>query len=215
MSSGFSILVDTSKCTACRGCQVACKQWNGLPGTNTKNNGSYENPQDLSFETFKILRYSEGVNGDGKPHWYFFSEQCRHCLSPGCMAAAEKDEIIQDEKTGAVLFTPATKNLDFKASLEGCPYNIPRQNPKTKQMFKCTLCFDRISNGMIPACVKSCPTGAMQFGERDKILDACKKRVDELKASFPKAKALNPDDVRVIYIVTDDPKKYWKYAAGK
>lgn len=215
MSKGFSILVDTSKCTACRGCQVACKQWNGLEGTSTKNVGSYENPQDLSFETYKILRYTEGTNGDGKPYWYFFSEQCRHCLSPGCMAAAEKDEIVQDDKTGAVLFTPATKNLDFKASLEGCPYNIPRQNPKTKQMFKCTLCFDRITNGMIPACVKSCPTGAMQFGDRNKILDVCKKRVEELKVRFPKAMALNADDVRVIYIVTDDPKKYWKYAAGK
>ncbi|MGC8907901.1 MAG: 4Fe-4S dicluster domain-containing protein [Desulfomonilaceae bacterium] len=215
MAEGYSILVDTSKCTACRGCQIACKQWNGLSGTTTKNVGSYENPQDLSYETFKIVRFAEGKNGDGKAYWNFFSEQCRHCLSPGCMAAAENDEIVQDEKTGAVLYTPATKKLDFKATLEGCPYNIPRQDPKTKQLFKCTMCFDRITNGMIPACVKSCPTGAMQFGERDKILDVTKKRVEELKKKFPKAQAINPDDVRVIYIVTDDPKKYWKYAAGK
>ncbi len=215
MSEGYSILVDTSKCTACRGCQIACKQWKGLSGTTTKNIGSYENPQDLSHETFKIVRYAEGKNGDGKPYWYFFSEQCRHCLSPGCMAAAENDEIIQDEKTGAVLYTPATKKLDFKATLEGCPYNIPRQDPKTKEMFKCNMCFERITNGMIPACVKSCPTGAMQFGERDKVLELTKKRVEELKKKFPKAQAINPDDLRVIYIVTDDPKKYWKYASGK
>ncbi len=215
MAEGYSILVDTSKCTACRGCQIACKQWNGLSGTATKNVGSYENPQDLSYETFKIVRFAEGKNGDGKAYWNFFSEQCRHCLSPGCMAASEHDEIVQDEKTGAILFTAATKKLDFKATLEGCPYNIPRQDPKTKQMFKCTMCFDRITNGMIPACVKACPTGAMQFAERDKILDTTKKRVEELKKKFPKAQAINPDDVRVIYIVTDDPKKYWKYAAGK
>ncbi len=44
MAEGYSILVDTSKCTACRGCQIACKQWNQLPGTQTKNVGSYENP---------------------------------------------------------------------------------------------------------------------------------------------------------------------------
>lgn len=213
--SGFSILVDTSKCTACRGCQIACKQWNGLPGTTTKNVGSYENPQDLSFETYKVVRFSEGKNGDGKPYWYFFTEQCRHCMSPGCMAEVEKDEIVQDEKTGAVIFTPKTKDLNFKATLEGCPYNIPRQNPKDKVLAKCTMCFDRITNNMIPACVKSCPTGAMTFGERDKILADCKKRVEELKKAFPKAQAINPDDVRVIYIVTDDPKKYFKFAAGK
>ncbi len=215
MASGYSILVDTSKCTACRGCQIACKQWNQLPGVETKNVGSYENPQDLSVATYKIVRYTEGRNGNGKTYWNFFSEQCRHCLSPGCMAVAEKEEIIQDEKTGAVIFTAKTKDLDFKATLEGCPYNIPRQDPKTKVMAKCTMCFDRISNGMIPACVKSCPTGAMTFGERERLLQACKKRVEELKTSFPKAQAINPEDVRVIYIVTDDPRNYWKFAAGK
>jgi formate dehydrogenase iron-sulfur subunit len=215
MASGYSILVDTSKCTACRGCQIACKQWNQLPGVETKNVGSYENPQDLSFETYKVVRFSEGINPNGKQYWNFFSEQCRHCLSPGCMAAAEKEEIIVDERTGAVLFTAKTKDLDFKASLEGCPYNIPRQNPKTKAMGKCTMCFDRITNNQIPACVKSCPTGAMTFGERANILEACKKRVAELNKAFPKARAINPDDVRVIYIVTDEPQKYWKFAAGK
>jgi formate dehydrogenase iron-sulfur subunit len=194
---------------------VACKQWNQLPGTPTKNVGSHENPQDLSADTFKVVRFSEGDSGKGIPFWYFFTEQCRHCMSPGCMAGADKDEIIQDEKTGAVLFTPKTKDLDFKATLEGCPYNIPRQNPKTKQLFKCTMCFDRITNDMKPACVKSCPTGAMVFGERDKILAEAQKRVDELKKGFPKAEAVNAADVRVIYLVTDDPKKYWKFAAGK
>ena len=77
------------------------------------------------------------------------------------------------------------------------------------------MCFDRITNGMIPACVKSCPTGTMTFGERDKILEITKKRVAELKKTFLKTAALNADDVRVMYIVTDDPKKYYRYAAGK
>ncbi len=215
MSEGYSILVDTSKCTACRGCQIACKQWNGLPATETKNLGTYENPVDLSADTWKIVRFSEGTVPSGAPFWYFFSEQCRQCLSPGCMAESEKGEIVQDEKTGAVIFTPKTKNLNYEAAREGCPYDIPRQNPKTKELFKCTMCFDRITNNMIPACVKSCPTGAMVFGERPKILEQVKARVQELSKKYPKAQAINPDEVRVIYIVTDDPKKYWKFAAGK
>jgi formate dehydrogenase iron-sulfur subunit len=215
MSEGYSILVDTSKCTACRGCQMACKQWNQLPATATKNWGSYQNPQDLSADTWKLVRFADGLNGNGKVYWHFFTDQCRHCLSPGCMGAAEKDEIVQDEKTGAVLFTPKTKDLDFKATLEGCPYNIPRQDPKSKQLFKCTMCFDRITNGQIPACVKSCPTGTLAFGERDKILEMAKKRAEELKKSHPKAAALNADDVRVIFVVKDEPNKYYKYAAGK
>lgn len=215
MSEGYSILVDTSKCTACRGCQVACKQWNGLPGTKTKQVGTHQNPQDLSFVTYKLVRFSEGVKENGKARWYFFSEQCRHCLSPGCMSAAEKGEIVQDEKTGAVIYTPKTKDLPFKETLEGCPYNIPRQDPASKVLAKCTMCNGRISAGVVPACVKACPTGAMTFGDRAKILAAAKARVEELKKVFPKAQALNPDDVRVIYIVVDDPKKYYALAAGK
>jgi formate dehydrogenase iron-sulfur subunit len=131
------------------------------------------------------------------------------------MAESEKGEIVQDEKTGAVIFTPKTKSLNYDATREGCPYDIPRQNPKTKELFKCTMCFDRITNNMIPACVKSCPTGAMVFGERPEILETAKARVQELSKKYPNAKAINPDEVRVIYIVTDDPKKYWKFAAGK
>ncbi len=214
MAAGYSIMVDTSKCTACRGCQVACKQWNQLPGTQTKNVGSFQNPQDLSADTWKLVRFSEGKNGNGKPYWFFFTEQCRHCLTPGCMAESEKGEIVQDEKTGAVVYTPATKNLDFKATRGGCPYDIPRKNEKTGVLQKCTMCVDRMKEGMIPACVKSCPTGTMVFGERAKILDLVKKRVEELKKAYPKAQALNADDVRVIYIVKDDPKKYWTKAAG-
>ncbi len=76
-------------------------------------------------------------------------------------------------------------------------------------------CFDRITNNELPACVKSCPTGAMQFGKRDEILDATNNRVAELKKTHPKAQAINPDEVRVIYIVKDDPKTYWKFATGK
>ena len=74
------------------------------------------------------------------------------------------------------------------------------------------MCIDRITNGKIPACVGSCPTGAMMFGDRAEILAEVEKRVAKLKEKFPKAKALDADSVRVIYIVTDDSKKYHTHA---
>ena len=215
MSNGKSILVDTSLCTACRGCQVACKQWNNLPGTKTKQVGTYQNPQDFSSDTWKVVRFADGKKEDGKPYWYFFTDMCRHCVMPPCKLSIDmtvKDAVIQDEATGAVVYTEKTKKMPFKDVM--CPYGIPQQNPKTKVLVKCTMCFDRIKNGMIPACVKSCPTGAMVFGDRNEILDKAQKRVADLKKTYPKTMAINPDDVRVIFIVTDDPKKYWKSAAG-
>ena len=217
MSKGKSILVDTSKCSACRGCQVACKQWNGLPGTKTKQLGTYQNPQEVSAQTWKLVRFSEGIKDNGKPYWYFFSEQCRHCLEPPCMDAIGgyvKGGAIQDETTGAVIFTDKSKDAPFDEVRSACPYNIPRQDQKTKVFFKCTMCLDRITNNRIPACVLSCPTGAMVFGDRDAIVEQAQKRVEVLKNTYPKAMALNPDEVRVIYIVTDDPKKYYQFAAA-
>lgn len=213
MAKGKSILVDTSKCTACRGCQVACKQWKGLPGTKTKQTGTYQNPPDLSPQTLKLVRFSEGLKENGKPYWYFFSEQCRHCVEPPCVDAIGDDAAAsKDEATGAVLFTEKSKNAPFEDVSSACPYNIPRQDEKTRVLVKCDLCLDRITNNRLPSCVLSCPTGAMVFGERDVILDQAGKRVEELKKTHPKAMALNPEEVRVIYIVTDDPTKYHEFA---
>jgi formate dehydrogenase iron-sulfur subunit len=217
MAEGKSILVDTSRCTACRGCQVACKQWNGLPGTKTKNVGSYQNPQDLSAETWKVVRFAEGVGDKGKPYWHFFSEMCRHCLEPPCADTIQgyvEGGVIHDPGSGAVVYTEKSKQAPAEEVRKSCPYNIPRQDAKTKVLVKCTLCFDRLQANMPPACVKSCPTGAMVFGERPEILKLAGERVAELQKSYPKALAIKADEVRVIYIVTDDPQKYYQYAAG-
>ena len=216
MSNGKSILVDTSLCTACRGCQIACKQWNELPGTKTKQIGTYQNPQDFSAFTWKLVRFAEGKKENGKPYWYFFSDMCRHCLEPPCADTIQgyvKDAVVRDEGTGAVIYTQKTRSVPFDMVRSACPYDIPRQNLRTKVMVKCTMCLDRIQNDRIPACVQSCPTSAMAFGDRQEILGKADKRVEELKKSYPKAMALNPEDVRVIFIVTDDSERYWKYAA--
>ena len=135
MSNGKSILVDTSLCTACRGCQVACKQWNNLPGTKTKQIGTYQNPQDFSASTWKLVRFAEGKNGNGKPYWYFFSDMCRHCMEPPCADTIQgfvKDGAIRDETTGAVVYTEKTKTVPFEKVRSSCPYDIPRQNPQNE-----------------------------------------------------------------------------------
>ncbi len=212
MSQGKSILIDTSLCTACRGCQVACKQWNQLAAVKTEQRGTYQNPPDFTPETYKVVRFSEG-KANGKPYWYFFSDMCRHCVDAPCQAGASGDEITVDKATGAVLYDPAnSEKMDFETALSVCPYNIPRQDPKTKKVTKCTMCLDRVQGGRKPACVLSCPTECIIFGDRAEILDMAKKRVAELKKTHPKAQAIDADSVRVIYIVIDDPEKYAKNA---
>lgn len=217
--AGKTFFIDTIKCSACRGCQVACKEWNRLPGTKTFQRGNYQNPEDLSFFTWKLVRFSE-VEVDRRPRWYFFADQCRHCLEPPCKAMAESlgsKAITQDEAMGAVLYSPKVKVKaeDAKGIREACPWDIPRWNEKAGTLAKCTMCIDRIREGLKPACVKACPTGAMNFGDRDKMLDMAQKGLNELKAMYPKAQLLGADYLRTIFLVIDDPQKYHKYAVAK
>ncbi|RLB90340.1 MAG: formate dehydrogenase [Deltaproteobacteria bacterium] len=210
---GKSFFIDTTKCTACRGCQVACKQWHDLPAEKTVNRGTYENPADLSFTTYKLVRFNEVVVG-GKLNWLFFPEQCRHCLEPPCEeTAGDSTAIFRDPATGAVIYTANTKKVDARAVIESCPYNIPRA-AKDGTLAKCDMCIDRVKNGLLPACVKACPTGAMNFGDRDEMLALAKKRLAVVKKTHPKARLLDPDDVRVIYLVTEDPKLYHEFAVA-
>jgi len=214
-----SFFIDTTKCTACRGCQIACKQWNKNPGTKTFQRGNHQNPPDLSASTFKLVRFNEVEVPGGEPKWYFFPDQCRHCMSPPCKEVADgkaKGAIIHDEKTGAVIFNPKVKIKpgDFKEVREACPYDIPRISG-AGIMAKCTMCFERIKEGMLPACVKTCPTGAMNFGDRKEILEKANKRLLEVKEIYKDALLANPDDVRVIFLITDDPKKYHKFAVAE
>lgn len=215
-----SFFIDTTKCTACRGCQIACKQWNRNPGTKTLQRGTHQNPADLSVFTFKLVRFSEIEIPGGEPKWYFFPDQCRHCISPPCKEVADgkvKGAIIHDEATGAVIFNTKVKVKleDFKEIRSVCPYDIPRWNEKTSTMAKCTMCIDRIKEGLLPACVKTCPTGAMSFGDRKEILEKANKRLEQVKAKFKDAMLANPDDVRAIYLLIDDPKKYHKFAVAE
>jgi formate dehydrogenase iron-sulfur subunit len=77
------------------------------------------------------------------------------------------------------------------------------------------MCFDRVSEGMVPACVKACPTGTMNFGDRDAILKMAQKRLDEVQKVHRRASLLYPEAVRVIFLVKDDPEKYHLFAAKK
>ncbi|MBU8910714.1 MAG: formate dehydrogenase [Desulfobacterales bacterium] len=208
-----SILIDATICTACRGCQIACKQWHNLPAEKTTNVGSFQNPQDLSFNTYKLVRMNEEIVNN-RLEWLFFPDQCRHCIDAPCLEIAfDETAIYRDPATGAILYTMGSKNLDADEIISSCPYNIPKK-AKDGTLAKCDMCNDRVHNGLKPACVTACPTGAMKFGEREEILAIAEKRLGIVKQKFPKAMLLDPYEVNVIYLVGHDPKLYSDYAVA-
>ena len=211
MSNGF--FIDVTRCIACKACQIACKQWNGLPAEQTTNMGSYQNPPDFSSVTYKLVRMKETVV-DGKFYGLFFPDQCRHCLIPPCLLwAQDTDAIYQDEDTGAVVYTPETRHLNAENVARVCPYNVPRIDADG-MLKKCTMCNDRVKRGMEPACVKTCPTDALNFGELEEMQTLASERLEKIRSIYPDAQLLDADDVRVIFLTAFNPAKYHSHAVA-
>ncbi len=208
---GKGFFIDLTRCTACRGCQVACKQWHNHPAEDTRNWGSFQNPPDLSYVTYKLVRMEEYVENGQVKDWLFFPDQCRHCIQPPCKMVGDMDDeraILQDFDTGAVLFTERTNNLFFDEILASCPYDIPRLDEATNLQGKCDMCFDRVINDKLPACVLVCPTGAMNFGDLDEMRQMADERLEVVKEEFPNAVLGDPNALRVIVLFHREPTRF-------
>ena len=120
-----AFFIDTTRCTACRGCQVACKEWKGLPVEKTFQRGTHQNPPDISATTFKLVRFTEHLV-DGEVKWYYLPDQCRHCVDPPCKAIADatgiRGAIVVDPDTGAIIYTSRSKKLTKEQfeKINGC-----------------------------------------------------------------------------------------------
>ena len=90
-------------------------------------------------------------------------DQCMHCEDPGCLRACPADGAIVQYSNGIVDFQQ-DNCIGCQYCVAGCPFDIPKFNPGTKKVYKCTLCSDRVGQGLEPACIKSCPTGCLKFG---------------------------------------------------
>lgn len=201
--------VDLTKCIACRGCQVACKQWNQLKGDIGQFTGTYQSHQDLASNRWTMIRYYENKRPDGEMDWVFRKSCCFHCGDPSCVKACPNNA-LRKEENGAVNRIPENcVGCGYCATY--CPFGIPKVDPEQEKMFKCIFCFDRISNGHKPACVKTCVPGAISFGPRDEVLAKAETRLAEVKKQYPKANIYGKNELGglgMLYLLPDEPAKY-------
>ena len=170
------MLVDLTKCMGCRGCQVACKQWNQLPAEKTTWQGTYENPPDISPNTYTQVRFVEG-NHKEQFFWRFYKTQCKHCLEPACVSACLVKAM--EKKPGGPVTYNEHRCMGCRYCMIACPFNTPKfeYDKAIPRIRKCQFCFDRQEMGRLPACAQTCPAGTLKFGERDELLDIAKGRI--------------------------------------
>jgi len=212
-----SILFDSTKCIACRACQVACKQWNGLRGEETNNRGSYENPPDLSPQTWIKMRFIE-TGKQGVPGWTFLRQACMHCTDAACVRVCPNGSLYH-HPLGFVAYNKDTCT-GCGYCIDACPFHVPRSTRNIltgiAKMDKCTLCttqgLDRIAEGWEPACVKTCPPYALKFGDRDPLKAEGTKRVQALKSQgYANAYLYGERELNglhVLYVLDNSPGVY-------
>ncbi|MGI6307790.1 MAG: 4Fe-4S dicluster domain-containing protein [Dethiobacteria bacterium] len=200
-------VIDTTKCIGCRSCQVACKNWNQLPATETAFAGSYENPSDLSSETWSRVRFNEHAD-NGEVKWYFSFYSCMHCSEPACINVCQFDALSKSGTGPVIVDRELCKGCGACAAV--CPFQVPRTGGG--KMWKCTFCTDRIGNGLETACAKACPTGTISFGDADEKIAEAEARVSLLQErGYANAQIYGKEELgglSVIYILADTPDKY-------
>jgi formate dehydrogenase beta subunit len=205
--------IDTSTCIGCKACEVACQEWNDLKTVRTHQVGSYQTLPALDAEFWNLIKFHEMETPDGNLAWLMRKDQCMHCADPGCLRACPAPGAIVQYENGIVDVNPE-QCIGCGMCETGCPFDVPKFHAQTGKMAKCTLCVDRAEVGLEPACVKSCPTGCLQFGTKDDMLAVANHRTKQLQENgFAQAAVYDPKGVGGTSVVTvlahgDHPEWY-------
>jgi formate dehydrogenase iron-sulfur subunit len=183
-----AFLTDSSLCIGCKACEVACKEWNDVPGDGYTWSGfSYDNTGALGHSTWRHVKFVEQVHGLNVPEvqgpapmWEFASDVCKHCEHAGCLEACPTGSIVRTEFGGVFIQPDVCNGCGY--CVVTCPFGVVDRRPDDGRAFKCTFCYDRQKAGLIPACAKACPTESILFGEIDDLRARADARVADLRA---------------------------------
>ncbi|HEY4918347.1 MAG TPA: 4Fe-4S dicluster domain-containing protein [Solirubrobacteraceae bacterium] len=203
----MGFFTDTSLCIGCKACEVACKEWNQVPEDGLNFTGmSFDNSEGLSADTWRHVAFIEqrkpiadsqanfqhtgatvidlGLDSapgglDTEFRWLMSSDVCKHCTDAACLDVCPTGALFRTEFGTVVVQEDVCNGCGY--CVPACPYGVIGKREDDGRVWKCTLCYDRLGEGMEPACAKACPTNSIQFGELEELRERAGARVEQLQ----------------------------------
>jgi formate dehydrogenase iron-sulfur subunit len=238
----FGFFTDTSVCIGCKACEVACKEWNHVPDDGLDFTGmSYDNTGGLGADTWRHVAFIEqrkplgdqranaGVVDLGLPsftkpgqaddaergefRWLMSSDVCKHCTHAACLDVCPTGALFRTEFGTVVVQEDVCNGCGY--CVPACPYGVIDQRKDDGRVWKCTLCYDRVGEGMTPACAQACPTESIQFGDLDELRARADQRLAQLhERGITDARLYGRDETDGVggagafFLLLDEPEVY-------
>jgi formate dehydrogenase iron-sulfur subunit len=238
----MGFFTDTSVCIGCKACEIACKEWNQVPQDTLLFSGeSFDNTGALSANSWRHVAFIEQripARGPTAPppsaapdvpeelRWLMSSDVCKHCTHAACLDVCPTGAIFRTEFGTVVIQQDVCNGCGY--CVPACPFGVISRRERDDvpsagngeiaglgTTHKCTLCYDRLKDGMEPACAKACPTDSIQFGELDELRERAHGRLEVLHqqgASEARLYGHDPDDgvggFGAFFLLLDDPEVY-------
>jgi Fe-S-cluster-containing dehydrogenase component len=165
--SQYYLFQDTRKCIGCKACEVQCKANKKLPA---------------GPRLCQIIEVGPKLIG-GLPKMAYVFMPCYHCENPWCVTACPTGAMQQRPKDG-IVFVDHNLCVGCKTCISACPWGAPQWDPNSGSVVKCDYCMDRIDQGLEPACVTTCTSQCLKFGQGGEITQIRRERHAAAVSSF-------------------------------
>jgi len=212
---------DTTVCIGCKACQVACHQWNDLPAGHGPrrtslpllSGQSYDNTTSLSDVNWRHVKFIEQFSPDrSQTAWLMMSDVCKHCVNAPCLEVCPTGAILRTEFDTVYINEPACNGC--RDCISACPFGVIHMSESRHVAQKCTFCYDRLRNGLTPACAQACPTQSIRFGSIRQLRQTAQDRLDQLhRQGVDRARLYGADKevlggLNAFYLLLDRPETY-------
>ncbi|MFH0758134.1 MAG: 4Fe-4S dicluster domain-containing protein [Bacteroidota bacterium] len=170
----YGILYDATRCVGCQSCEVACALAHDLPEPDPGEYPVAGTIRKTNEKRRSVINAHETTLGE-----VYVKNQCMHCNQPAC-AAACLTRAMYKTKEGPVIWRDE-KCMGCRYCMVSCPFDVPKfeYHSANPDIVKCDMCFDRVKEGELPACVADCPAEALVFGTRRELISEARRRIND------------------------------------